>query len=403
MLAINYVHSLNRLIKCTYTLLCFVLFVACGSGQPSNSQEDPPKTTNTAQETDSTSEPQKQVESKVAEANKNAPSTIEKTIPAYTDYKLLGPKDVSRWEPSGVAATDQGIWVVSDREAWITFYEFPLKKGTNEPKLVHQLKPELDNRIKWEGLEWAKTKDGDQLLVLEAISRSVWQCKEPKKGCPNLKKIELQPLNDMLNKVVARSFKYIMFEALAFIDQPIIGVRGYQDKKKGLVPWPLLASKDGSLILDARSSVNIDGKKYGISGSTYDDNRKGFWFTWTYEDEKGSTKESVAGLLTFAPVQTVKTEAKERKNLEYGSMRIDLNANPLKVCKQFQLKPEGVSLNSKGQIFVVFDEDLDRKKGEESEEDVPNLNQRFPLLDNQDYLFMGNAEDVHGKCKALKK
>ena len=323
-----------------------------------------------------------------------------------TPYKLLGPKEVERWEPSGVAATNEGLWVVSDREGWMTFYPLPLKKGVNEPSIMHKLKPDLKNRIKWEGLDWAESKaDGtSSLLILEAISRSIWQCDQPKDGCPKLTRIDPLPLNNFLNNAVPKTFKYIMFEAVAFFQGPMIGVRGYQDSKRGLVPWSLLTAFDGKMVLDARSSITVDGKKYGVSGATFDAKREGFWLTWSYEDEGGSTAGSVAGMLSFAPIQMAKKEEESTspKGLEFGSNRIDLHTGGLKVCTRFQLKPEGVSVNKKDELFVVFDEDLDRKAGEESDSPTTASSQRFPLLDNQDYLYTANADKLLAKCKSVK-
>ncbi len=316
--------------------------------------------------------------------------------------KISGPKQVSRWEPSGIVSSQEGIWVVSDREGWITYYKLPLTKGDNTPHLSHKLSPKLKNRIKWEGLEWERNEAGEvtALLLLEAISRTVWRCDAPHEGCPRLDKVTLEPFNTLLNNAVPRPFKYIMFEGLAVHQKDVlIGVRAFQDKELGLKPWSLLANLNGELMLDARSPLTYEGKEYGMSGITFDAEHQGFWMTWSYEDEEGSIQESVKGLLTFAPLKyakgskskTSKSKASEQgKNLEFGPKRLDHTLNVgSQICAVFQMKPEGVSVNEKGDLFVVFDEDLDRKDAESHQE-----TKRFPLEDNQDFIY-------HSTSKAL--
>jgi hypothetical protein len=95
--------------------------------------------------------------------------------------RLVGPKGVKRWEPSGVVNAEQSLWVVSDRGGWLARYQLPLRTGSNTPVEAHQLKPELKHRVKWEGLTWERNQQNEPtaLLLLEAISRSVWRCEHP--------------------------------------------------------------------------------------------------------------------------------------------------------------------------------------------------------------------------------
>jgi hypothetical protein len=219
--------------------------------------------------------------------------------------RLVGPKGVKRWEPSGVVNAEQSLWVVSDRGGWLARYQLPLRTGSNTPVEAHQLKPELKHRVKWEGLTWERNQQNEPtaLLLLEAISRSVWRCEHPHQGCPELTKQPLDHLNPRLNQNVPTAFKYIMFEALAYHRELLVGVRGYQDQSRGLIPWSLLVSSQAKVKMDARLSFILDQRQYGVSGATYDDQRKGYWLTWSYEDESGSTQDAVGGILSFTPLQ----------------------------------------------------------------------------------------------------
>ncbi|MAD61319.1 MAG: hypothetical protein CMH49_07400 [Myxococcales bacterium] len=309
--------------------------------------------------------------------------------------KITGPKQVSRWEPSGIVSSADGIWVVSDREGWITYYKLPLNQGDNQPTIAHKLSPKLENRIKWEGLEWERNQEGQitALLLLEAISRTVWRCDSPHDGCPRLDKVALEPVNQLLNKSVPSPFKYIMFEGLAYHEQEIlIGVRAFQDKKNGLTPWSLLSNLKGDLLLDARKPLQFEGKEYGMSGVSFDAEHQGFWITWSYEDEEGSIQESVKGILSFSPLKYAKNHKenpnKQAKSLEFGAKRLDHTLDVgSQICAVFQMKPEGVSVSEKGDLFVVFDEDLDRKDAETFKD-----TKRFALQDNQDFIYQSTTK-----------
>lgn len=311
------------------------------------------------------------------------------------DTLISGPKQVTRWEPSGVVSSSEGLWVVSDREGWITYYTLPLSPKDNQPKLAFQLKPKIENRIKWEGLEWAYNDAGEvtALLLLEAISRSIWHCDSPHEGCPRLNPLPMEPLNQQLNQAVPRPFKYIMFEGLAFYQQEyLIGVRAFQDKEKGLSPWSLLANQKGELSLDARTPLEYEGKTYGISGATFDSKLKGFWLTWSYEEEAGSTREAVRGLLTFSPLREEANQAEtaNQEQLRKGTRLIDHEIGKgTQLCAIFHMKPEGVTVNDQDQLFVVFDEDLDRK-----DDETPQTNGRFKLKDHQDFIYQASTKSL---------
>ena len=330
-----------------------------------------------------------------------------------TESKLLGPQGVERWEPSGVVSTESTLWVVSDREGWLTQYQLPIKPGSNSPIAAHQIKPPLKNRLKWEGLEWSRDSNGEinGLLLLEAISRTVWRCERPEEGCPVLTRLDPEPLNELLNTAVKEPFQYIMFEALAYLDEPLVGVRGFQHKTKGLTPWSLLSNFKGGMILDARETLVVDKRRYGLSGATYDRSSQGFWLTWSYEEEEGVKRDAVSGFLSFSPLRIAKQKGSKEKidsknvrlngTLEYGDVRIEhLNQGQFKLCARFGMKPEGVAVNDAGLLFVVFDEDRDRKAGKEQvNESDKEQSGRFPLLSHQDYIFTQSVDTTLKACQ----
>ena len=96
---------------------------------------------------------------------------------------------------------------------------------------------------------------------------------------------------------------------------------------------------------------------------------------------------------------TEKKKEEPQRGLEYGPYRVDhQNSSNFKICARFQMKPEGVTVNQDGQLFVVFDEDLDRKAGEE-EGGVPGVMSRFPLLNHQDYVYTQTVSKVLEDCR----
>ena len=361
---------------CLSLLACLSGLLACSSGGPSvNQPSDSSKTTTVETPSSST----------VAERGPTSPAELTlKDLDALP--RLIGPSNVKRWEPSGVAILGQTLWVVSDRDAWLAEYQLPLKAGANEPISASILKPNVSNRIKFEGLE--ATADG-ALLIVEAISRTVWRCVAPKEGCPQLSAVSLDALNPALNKAVPEPYKYIMFESVSRHQETlIVGVRGFQSKKNGLTPWSLLASPAPALIHHAPRGLVVEGRRYGLSGASADDRRGGLWLTWSYEDEDGKTTSAVAGLLTFAPWQVAKKEemsAPKGGILELGAHRI----GPLQFCQTFPLKPEGVTTHDQ-EVIVVFDEDLDRKGGRSDQ---------FNLRGNEDYAWVGRGVT----CRASKE
>jgi hypothetical protein len=303
-------------------------------------------------------------------------------------------KGIKRWEPSGAAVIGETLWIISDRGARLARYTLPLQKGKNKVLDAWKLKPDLDHRIKWEGLE-ADTQG--RLWLLEAISRSVWLCDQPRLGCPKLKRVDLGMMNQKMDPIVPKDFKYIMFEAIAIDAQgPLVGVRGFNDKQKGLTPWSLLVRPNSNLLMSQSQGLLWQGKSYGLSGAHFDHTAKGFWITWSYEDESKNTKNSVAGLLSFLPLsKKVSLPQSSSKNNQKITPSLQANLpnfpEDLKLCMQFPLKPEGVT-RWKDQIIIVFDEDKDRKGGKNHQGD------QFALKRSQDYAW----SDQVPKCFPYK-
>ena len=312
-----------------------------------------------------------------------------------------------------MAATKDGIWVVSDRGGWLARYSTPLRPGLNHPSVAHQLKPALKHRVKWEGLGWERdARRGEPaLLLLEAISRSVWRCVRPAEGCPNLSRITTDALNAKLDDAVARPFKYIMFEALSGrADKVIIGTRGYQDQERGLTPWSILIDQDSQTRFAAPRGVIFAGRRYGVSGATYDAQRGGYWLTWSYEDESRQDQDSVSGLLTFISASLQAPAPTQEPT--HDSSRSAPSA--LKLCARLPLKPEGVTVSDAGALTVVFDEDRDRKRGELNALDQQvkrasapaapmdtSSKERFSLRDSEDFVWSVMVNQVLQACAPL--
>ena len=124
-------------------------------------------------------------------------------------------------------------------------------------------------------------------------------------------------------------------------------------------------------------------------------------------------RDSVSGFLSFSPLQVAKGSKSEsdsgavadaqahRSSLEYGDRRINhLSPLQFKLCARFQMKPEGVTVTEDGHVLIVFDEDLDRKAGQESfGEGEESLARHFPLLNHQDYVFQSLASELLKNCQ----
>lgn len=297
--------------------------------------------------------------------------------------RIQGAPNVEKWEPSGVALYEGDLWVVSDKDGWLARYTLPLQK-VSQPVQVIQIKLPLDHRLKWEGLE-VHPQGG--LLMMEAISRSVWWCKDPKANCSELSKISSGAVNDELNTLANRDFYYLMFEALTVIEgQAWVGVRGMNakasaDHEGGLVPWIAWASFNGEPALpivppNATQSAFLDQKRvYGLSGAV-NDGQGGLWVTLSFEDEEGDSRESVSGILAHL-------------QLPLSSVQLTGAQPKAKVCARFDMKPEGVTLTNEGLPIVVFDVDSDRK-GQASHQ--------FNLARTEDYVWVA-SEQIKGCLK----
>ncbi len=327
-------------------------------------------------------------------------------IVRHTDLhmRLQAPEGVDRWEPSGAAVRGGRLWVVSDKDGYLAAYALPLREGAQRPALSFKLSLPMPGRLKWEGLEVGPE---GELLLLEAISRTVWRCEAPEEGCPKLTRLD-SDLNPRLDSVAPMPFHYLMFEALARRGGAVwVGTRGLQARtaegaEGGLWPWtawaevreePLGAlsspaergeeyseSQTRGLVM-GRGGLLFARRAYGVSGAVYDEARGGLWLTLSAEREGEASRESVSGLLAFSRLS--------------GSDPLQV-ATPLSVCARFDMKPEGVALGAGGAPIVVFDEDLDRKLGARRS----GRSERFPLGGDEDYVWevpMGVAEECLGR------
>lgn len=331
---------------------------------------------------------------------KTAPS-VEASIPSISHHHLKihlkAPQGVDRWEPSGVIAAlkdgEEALWVVSDKNGWLARYSLPLSLGDQQPEVAFQLQLSPLQKVKWEGLAWEKSEAGTgSLLLLEAFSRSVWRCSDPDQGCKDIVRVGTHDYNPALNKTVPSPFRYIMFEALAYLEEPIIGIRGYHDRAEGLTPWSMLFEINSHKVRrDHRDGLTYQSRRYGISGAQYDAQRRGLWITWSYEREEGATVDAVSGLLTFTSLDPLADQAHKISELSAEHAQ---SSRPL-LCAYYKLKPEGVTLSSQDELILIFDNDMDRKGGRQSSE------AQFPLDPSEDYAHVVKAREVHSKCVLL--
>ena len=303
---------------------------------------------------------------------------------AQLKSRLRGAEGVSKWEPSGVVALGERLWVVSDKDGWLASYPLPLPEGSISPLSTAQLAPPGPTRVKWEALE-AYPEGG--LTLLEAISRTVWWCRDPEAGCPQLTPLPMEALNPALNHAAPLPFRYLMFEALLSTPSGLwIGTRGLNAKPSGssaggLYPWSVWGQVTGEgapqVVSPLEGAWTFEGRRYGLSGASADvggesgEQGAGVWLTLSYEDEDAEGREAVSGLLVYAHLPLTPDQLSGPQPSAH-------------LCARFSLKPEGVTLNSDGRPIVVFDQDSDRKR-QVATQDEP---QRFKLDQTEDYVWL---------------
>ena len=109
------------------------------------------------------------------------------------------------------------------------------------------------------------------------------------------------------------------------------------------------------------------------------------------------------GVLSFASLQSKNSQSpptNKQTKLDWGEAPLPSpQSGTLKICARFNLKPEGVSLNTSGDLFIVFDEDLDRKLGELNQQETSkNQPQRFALRDFEDWVWRAPADQLLKAC-----
>ena len=271
-------------------------------------------------------------------------------------HTVQAPTGIERWEPSGAVVIDEKLWVANDREGWIAAYPLPLDDGLNIPLVAHQLRPPLE-RVKWEGA--APGPDGS-LLLLEAISRTVWRCDNPQIGCKTLTRVDTGAVNSTVNASIPVPTQYVTFEGLASDGDHIwIGTRGLVPQGKEtyeLRAWSLVLDRTGGHAYNGAPWM-IDGKPYALSDIAVDGDV--MYMTWSYEFELDFKRTGVSGLLARATLDP----------------QTRLPGVP-ELCQMFVGKPEGLADWGRN-LVVVFDNDRARKN--------PTNPETFDLNDNQDY------------------
>ncbi len=302
---------------------------------------------------------------------------------------LQAPEGVERWEPSGAVAIGEQLWVVNDKDGHIAAYALPLKPGVNTASAGHKIDytrmdpvrtallsghlseakaKEMAKRLKFEGAAPSGEKG---MLLLEAISRSVWRCPEPEKGCPELRPVDTAAANDAMDKKLPEPVTYLSLEGLAAHGERVwVGSRGFMPKGKdgdAYRPWPVIGTAEGELAWDG-SPQTRGGKAYGLGAMVADEG--GLWLSFSHERETDPRKSGVAGLLARATIDPA----------------TGLPGAPTQ-CRDLPGKPEGLARWGEW-LIVVFDNDRARKgKGDPT---------RFQLGHDQDYALMLKASEA---CK----
>ncbi len=283
--------------------------------------------------------------------------------PAIHPHVIEAPKGVDRWEPSGAAVVGDQLWVVNDRGGWIASYALPLKPGLNQPSAAHQIAPErldpirtqmmsrvlapriakiLARRMKWEDL----APDGKGgVLLLEAISRTVWSCPDPNAGCPKLEPVDFSKGNAKLESLLPMPVAYYSLEGLAANgDRILVGTRGLMPENSSdddFRPWAIVVKPGGEHTYDGKA-WELEGQKFGISSLALEGDT--LWMTWSYEKDEDGTRKGVAGVLAKATLDA----------------KSGLPGKPT-LCAKVEGKPEGLAIHGDS-LLVVFDNDKARKK-----------------------------------------
>lgn len=277
-------------------------------------------------------------------------------------YRLLAPPGADRFEPSGAAAHEGTLWVVSDKDGWIASYALPLRPGANPATAGFQtprLSPSLGTKLE----AIAVTPDGVGLL-LETFDRKVWRCpKLTTQGCAAPEPVDVEKAVAAIVERVPGPWRWISFESLASRGEVLwLGVRSYRNEGpvEVDVPWSQVVDQAGRVWTAAEETWTRDGLDYSLSDLVIDGET--FWMTASFEASDGAReahapRSGVAGLLLRAAVDP-----------ETGL------PGPARVCARLTGKPEGVAVWGPW-VVLVFDQDGRRKGTVDG----------FPLEQTEDY------------------
>lgn len=294
-----------------------------------------------------------------------APTQPEPTRGNLHPHTLSAPAGVKRWEPSGATVIGERLWVANDKDAWIAAYALPLQPGANAPTLSFQLNP-LPGRIKYEAV--APHPRGG-LLLLEAISRTAWHCRDPETSCKDVAAVDLTLALAPIDAQIPEPVHYVSLESLAATpDRLWLATRGYQPASgDDWKAWTVVTHADGNESY-ARRPVRYGEREYGISDIAVAADGT-LWMLWSHEG-RGHSRDDVHGLLTRVTLDDAGWPAETR------------------LCQALAGKPEGVAVWGE-QLVIVFDQDRDRKDRDRAD--------AFALGEDEDYARVLQTPDCAGE------
>jgi len=280
-----------------------------------------------------------------------------------------------RFEPSAVSKADKGsnFIVFNDKNDKLPISLFELDKSDVNFSEVKTLSLKKDAQTIPHKFE-ASTKRGNFFYAVTAFDRDLDEYRKIimfKLNSSNEIKLLSDLKFDIPPRVILKK-KWLKIEALSISpdgNHLLFGIRAtgedYKDPHYGVTILKYSLPKKGKNILkltEGNPIANFDISSHpnlkraeGISSLEYVEDRKLFLLLTSYEADSGNENESrkeVGGHLWILP---------EDKFLSLSIKKVK-EITP----KPFSHKPEGVETLSKNKALILFDDDNDRKKGENS-------------------------------------